>query len=135
MKVKAGMRLWAVRILIGLVIAWNLQAALVFLLAPQEIAPGFELSGIPGAVAVRGVAILFVMWNVPYLPACWQPRRNRVSLWEALGMQLIGVVGEGAIFLALPAGHVTLHASLLRFIAFDAAGLVLLTVALLLTGR
>ena len=135
MKAKADYRLWAARLLIGLVIAWNLQAAIAFLLAPQEAAKGFELGGIPGVVAVRGVAILFVMWNVPYVLACWQPRRNRASLWEALAMQLIGVVGECAIFLALPAGHAALHGSLLRFIAFDAAGLGLLAVASVLAGK
>ena len=128
-------RLWAARILIGLVIAWNLQAALIFLIAPQRIAPGFELAGLPGMVAVRGVGILFVMWNIPYLLACWHPRRRRTSLWEALAMQLVGVLGESAILLTLPAGHAALHSALLRFIAFDASGVVLLVAASVLTGK
>jgi hypothetical protein len=77
--------------------------------------------------------VLFVMWNVPYLVALWHPRRNRVSLWEALVMQLIGLIGESAILLFLPAGYAVLRASILRFIAFDAAGVVMLGAALLLT--
>ena len=126
-------RLWLARLLIVAVIAWNLQAAFIFLANPDAYAPAFELSGIPGAAAVRGIAVLFVMWNVPYLVACWQPRRYRLSLWEALVMQALGVLGETFILLSLPAGHTLLADSILRFIAFDAAGLPALGFALLLT--
>ena len=127
-------RLWLARLLIAAVISWNLQAAFIFLANPDAYAPAFELSGIPGAAAVRGIAVLFVMWNVPYLVACWQPRRYRLSLWEALVMQALGVLGETFILLSLPAGHTLLADSILRFIAFDAAGLPALGAALLLTG-
>ncbi len=132
---KIDLRLWIARILIGIVAAWNLQCALVFLLHPGAFAPGFEVSGAPGEAALRGIAVLFVMWNVPYLVALWHPRRHRLSLWEALAMQGIGLIGESAILLTLPGQHALLHASLLRFIAFDAAGLVLLGGAVLLARR
>jgi hypothetical protein len=128
-KNKVDYRVWAARILIAVVVAWNLQCALVFLISPQAFAPGFELTGIPGAVAIRGTAILFVMWNIPYLVALWHPRRNRVSLWEALAMQAVGLAGEGFIFATLAPGHATLSNSILRFISFDAAGVVALVVA------
>lgn len=127
-------RLWLARFLIAAVTAWNLQAAFIFFTNPGTYAPAFELTGIPGAAAVRGVAVLFAMWNVPYLVACWQPRRQRISLWQALVMQALGVIGESAILLGLPDGHALLAASLLRFIAFDVAGLPLLGAALLLAG-
>jgi hypothetical protein len=131
---KGSLRVWVARILIGLVILWNLQAALAFLAAPGHYAPAFELAGVPGQAAVRGVAVLFLMWNVPYLVAAWQPRRNRLALGEALVMQLIGLIGEGFILSTLDPGHALLRASILRFIVFDAAGLVLLAGALVL-GR
>jgi hypothetical protein len=126
-------RIWLGRLLIAVVVAWNLQAAFIFLMKPDAYAPAFELTDIPGAAALRGVAVLFVMWNVPYLVACWQPRRHRLSLWEALTMQALGVVGETFILLSLPPGHTLLAGALLRFIAFDAAGLPALGAALLLT--
>ncbi|MGD0611090.1 MAG: hypothetical protein ABSB41_06205 [Anaerolineales bacterium] len=126
---KGSLRSWAARTLIGLVVLWNLQAAFAFLAAPGQYAPAFELAGVPGQAAVRGVAVLFIMWNVPYLVAAWQPRRNRLALAEALGMQLIGLIGEGFILSMLGAGHAVLRASILRFITFDAAGLGLLVVA------
>jgi hypothetical protein len=56
-----------------------------------------------------------------------------LSLWEALAMQAVGVLGETFIQLGLPPGHTLLVNSLLRFIAFDAAGLPALGAALLLT--
>jgi hypothetical protein len=126
-------RIWMARLLIAAVIAWNLQAAVTFLINPDAFVSSFELSGVPGAVALRGVAVLFVMWNVPYLIACWQPRRHRLSLWEALAMQTVGVLGETIILLSLPPGHTQLVGSILRFIAFDAAGMPALGAALLLT--
>jgi hypothetical protein len=133
MKTKFAVRLWGARLLIALVVAWNLQAALVFLLTPQTFTTGFELNGVPGSAALRGIAILFVMWNIPYLVALWHPQRNRVSLWEALAMQLVGVIGESIILFTLPEGHTALHASLLRFIGFDSAGLVALAFAVFLS--
>jgi hypothetical protein len=132
---KLDLRMWAARLLIAVVVTWNLECALVFLLNPGVFAPGFELTGLPGEAAVRGFAILFIMWNVPYLLALWQPRRNRLSLWEALAMQTIGVIGESLIFFSLPTGHPVLHTSLLRFITFDAAGMILLIGAGFLSSK
>jgi hypothetical protein len=135
MKGKNDLRLWIARLLIAIVVAWNLQCALVFLLKPDAFAPAFELTGVPGVAAIRGTAVLFVMWNIPYLVAFWHPRRNRVSLWESLVMQLLGLVGESAILFLLPLGYAALRASILRFIAFDAAGLILLVFAFWLAKK
>lgn len=127
------LRIWLARLLIAVVLVWNLQAAVIFFLAPGRFAPAFELSGAPGETAVRGMAVLFVMWNVPYLVALWQPLRHRLSLWEALAMQSIGVLGESYIYATLPAAYPDLQASILRFVAFDAAGVILLAAALALS--
>jgi hypothetical protein len=106
-----------------------------FLSCPGRFAPGFELSGLPGEAAIRGMSVLFVMWNVPYLVALWHPQRYKFSLWQALIMQMIGVLGEGYIYLWLPAAYAVLRSSILRFMAFDMAGLFLLVVALLLSRK
>ena len=128
-------RLWLVRGLIALVTAWNLQAALVFILRPERFAPGFELTGESGAVAVRGTGILFLMWNVPYLVALWHPRKFRLALKIALAMQLIGLVGESLILITLPDGHALLSTSIIRFIIFDGGGLILLLGAFWILNR
>ena len=119
-------RLGIARFLIAAVIGWNLQVAYVFLLSPERFLSGFELNGLPGEAAVRGMAVLFFMWNVPYLVALWHPRKYRVSLIEAIAMQTIGFVGESFIFSTLGGGHALLRTSIIRFIAFDGAGLVFL---------
>ena len=129
MKKNFDLRLWATRLLIAVVVAWNLQCALVFLLNSGGFARGFELSGVAGEAALRGMAILFVMWNIPYLVALWNPRRQRLSLWEALAMQTVGLIGESILLSTIPAGHAILRGSILRFILFDGAGVLLLGVA------
>ena len=128
-------RLWVSRFLIALVAAWNLQAALVFTLWPERFVPGFELTGVPGAAAVRGTGILFLMWNVPYLVALWHPRKYRLALILALAMQSIGLVGESLILVTLPQGYTLLRSSITRFIAFDASGLALLAMAFWVLSR
>jgi len=128
-------RLWLGRLLIGSVFLWNVQCAIAFLLAPATFAPGFELGGVAGEAAVRGMGVLFLMWNVPYAVALWHPIRYRVSLYEAVAMQAIGLIGESLILWSLAGGHPLAAGSVARFIAFDGAGLVLLILAAWLTRR
>jgi len=127
------MRLNLARGFIGLTILWNLQAALVFLLWPERFTAAFELGGDAGAAALRGIGVLFLMWNVPYLVALWHPVRHRTSLYEALAMQTIGLLGEGIIYLSIPVIHAALRVSVFRFIVFDALGLGLLLIAVWIT--
>jgi len=123
------MSVWISRLLIGLVTAWNLQAAFAFIFTPGRFVSAYELSRIPGEAAIRGVGVLFLMWNVPYLFALKDPVRYRLALTLSLLMQLTGLIGETYIYFTLPTGHDLLGSSILRFIAFDGAGLVLLGIA------
>lgn len=123
-----GCILWAARVALALVLAWNLQAALAFILAPDAHAPGFEVGGVPGRVIVRGFGILFLMWNVPYVAALIQPLRQIVPFACAVVAQFIGLMGETWMLVTLPSGHDALRATGLRFIAFDGVGFVLLLV-------
>jgi len=124
-----SIRIWIARLLIGLVTAWNLQAAFAFIFAPSGFVRAYELSGIPGEAAIRGFGILFLMWNVPYFFAVKDPIRYQLALTFALLMQFIGLIGETYIYFTLPADHAMLENSILRFIVFDGAGLVLLAMA------
>ena len=127
------MRIWSARVLIGIVTAWNLQAAFIFIFSPSRFVGAYELSGTAGEAAVRGVGVLFLMWNVPYLFALYHPIRYRLALVLSLLMQCIGLIGESYILSTLPVERVILRSSILRFIAFDGAGLLLLVTAYLLT--
>lgn len=126
---KRDWRLWVGRVLIGLVFFFNVQCAAVFLLNPAGYAGGFELTGTAGEAAVRGMGILFLMWNVPYALALLHPRRHWVSLNEAVVMQIIGVVGESLLLLTLAEGHAALRMSIGRFIMFDGSGVIALLAA------
>ncbi|MGB2911428.1 MAG: hypothetical protein WBB55_12670 [Anaerolineales bacterium] len=126
-------RKWLCRGLIGTVLFINVQCALLFFLQPRIYVPGFELEGGMGIVYVRGIGLLFLMWNVPYFVAVLDPMKYRVSLYEATVMQAIGLVGETLLLLSLPVGHQALHNTIRRFILFDAVGLVLLLLTVWVT--
>ena len=126
------MRIWTSRLLIAIVTAWNLQAAVIFIIAPQSFVHAYELSGVAGEAAVRGVGVLFLMWSVPYVFAVIHPTRYRLGLVSAMLMQLIGLIGESYILSTLPLDHMMLRSSIFRFIVFDGVGLLLLITAYLL---
>jgi len=123
------MKINLARILIGIVFLVNVQCALVFLIWPEKYEGSFELSGIPGEAMLRGLGVLFLMWNVPYAVALWNPVRFRLALWIAIAMQAIGLVGEVLIALSLPIEHFEIRSSISRFVLFDATGLILLSIA------
>ena len=119
---------WLARLAVAAVFALNVSCALLFILRPQDYAGGFEVGGAAGEVIVRGYGILFLMWNVPYLPLMLAPRQHTLFL-VVLAQQALGVLGETWLYLALPAGHAALRATGLRFILFDAGGLILMAAA------
>ena len=126
---------WTVRIAFALVFVLNVQCALQFVLFPDAMTGAYELEGVAGRAAVQGVGIAFLMWNVTYPAFIAAPQRFRVLGWVILAQQAIGLAGETALLLTLPAGHATLSASIARFIAFDAAGLIVMAVAFALHVR
>jgi len=127
------MKLNLARILIGVVLLVNVECALAFLIWPSVYAGSFELAGAQGEAMLRGLGVLFLMWNVPYAVALWHPIRHRASLFEALAMQTIGLVGESFIYTSLPLIHSLARSSLARFIVFDFLGLLSLVGAVWLT--
>lgn len=129
------MRLWVCRILVGLVLLDNLQAAIQFIMFPRGFAAAFDLAGPAGITAIRSVGILFLMWCVPYGFAAYHPIRYRGSLIEASMMQAIGLIGETLLRMNLPSGLVNTPVSLERFVLFDAVGLGFLLGALWLSLR
>ena len=131
---------WFARIAFAAVFVVNVQCALSFAFAPADFAGAYELgsAGVAGQAAVRGIGIAFLMWNATYPAFIVAPQRFRVLGWVILAQQAIGLVGESLLFATLPAGHDVLASSVLRFIAFDGAGLVLMGIAfavMLVKGR
>ena len=116
--------LWLTRLVIGTVFFFNVTCALAFVAQPDRYAPGFEVGGVPGRVLVRGIGILFLMWNATYPLVLVRPDRHRTLFAVMLAQQAIGLAGETWMWATLPAGHAALRTTGARFIAFDGAGLV-----------
>jgi hypothetical protein len=126
---------WFARAALTAVLVSNMSAAIPYLIRPVDYVASYELTGLPGQVAVRGLGILFLMWAVPFVPAILNPARHRIAFACVLAMQVIGLAGESLMLAALPAGHDMLRATGLRFIASDGAGLVALLIAYRLSFR
>lgn len=126
--------LWISRLLIFIVFALNITCAIQFLRQPSVFAPSFNLSGEAGIVVIRSLGVLFLMWNVPYLIAILHPKKYFVALVSSLIMQGIGVLGESWIYLQIQSLPFA-KTSIIRFIWFDAVGLILLLAALFLVWR
>jgi len=115
--------LWLARLVLMVVFLFNITCALEFIVRPEAYAPSFELSGVPGEALVRGMGVLFLMWNATYPLAIWHPWRFRWLVLIIIVQQAIGVIGETWMLLVLPSGHEILARSALRFIVFDSGGL------------
>lgn len=131
MKTSTRIALWAARLAVALVFVVNVQAAVSFLLFPENYLASYELSGVPGTIALQGLAIAFLMWNATYPLVIVDPYRYRVVFGIVLAQQVIGLVGESILLLTMESGHAQLSESILRFISFDSFGLLLMGLAAL----
>ncbi len=113
----------------------NLSAALPYLIAPGRYAAAFELQGEIGSALVRGLGVLFLVWNATFPLVIVSPDRQRTLFAVILVQQIVGIVGEIWIASALPAGHPTLFATGARFLTFDLAGLIGMSIAFGLLAR
>ena len=121
--------IWLARIATGLVFFLNVTCAFQFIVWPDRHAPSFELQGVPGSTMVRGIGVLFLMWNATFPLVLWGPDKHLPLFGIVLAQQVIAVAGEAWMWAALPAGHGALWCSGLRFLAFDSAGLMLMSVS------
>lgn len=121
--------LWAARLAITLVFGLNVHCALSFIFNPAQYLGAYELSGLAGNVAIQGIGVAFLMWNATYPFAIAHPYKHRLVFLIVLIQQTIGLIGESFIFWGIGDATPVLASSILRFIVFDAAGLVIMTAA------
>lgn len=126
---------WAARIMVGIVFFLNVQCAVQFIAWPSAFTGAYQVEGASAEIMVRTVGICFLMWNVTYPPVIVRPQRYRMLFVVVLAQQLIGLVGETLLLAGLGPGLEILASSIIRFIAFDAAGFVLLLIAFILTRK
>ena len=120
---------WIVRVVFAMVFLLNLQCALQFIIVPQDFIAAYELDGPSGKIALQGLGIAFLMWNATYPFYLANPAKFSVVGIIILVQQTIGLIGESALLVMLPADHALLSASILRFICFDGIGLIAMGVA------
>ena len=128
-------KVWITRLLVLAVFAVNVYCALAFIIFPEKYLFAYELTGTAGAAAIQGIGVAFLMWNVTYPPVIVHPDRFRMLFIIVLVQQIVGLVGEVFILLTLPEGHGVLAGNIMRFIAFDAGGLVLLFAGFFLSRK
>ncbi len=122
-------RQWIARILVLAVFASNMYCALTFVLNPASFTGAYQITG-PGAPsAIAGMGVVFAMWNATYPPVIALPDRFPVLFGVVIAQQVIGLAGESWIYSTLGPSQAILSASIMRFIVFDAIGLVLLAIA------
>lgn len=133
LKIKPSGWIWLIRLLISVVAFWNFQCAFRFYFSPYGFVSSFDLPVDSGPMVIRSLGLLFAMWTVPYGFAILRPIQWRVCLWAAVIQQALGVIGESWLLTTIPTDLVQTHSSIIRFIWFDAAGLVLLLLALFIS--
>ena len=98
---------------------------------PKPAVYGLPATEESGAM-VAGLGVAFLMWNATYPAVIISPRRFRALYVVVLFQQLIGLVGESCILAHLVGaglGSSLMAAGIMRFVVFDAGGLVLMLVA------
>ena len=129
----SGARVWVTRVLVALVFFINVQCALQFIIWPDAYTGAYQLEGASAEAIVRSFGICFLMWNATYPPVIARPEKHRALFGVMIAQQVIGLVGESALYTTLGPALPILASSVMRFIIFDGAGLVLLVVAFALT--
>lgn len=119
----------AVRLVFTAVFVMNVVCALQFIVDPAAFVGAYQLEGAGAEAAVRGMGIVFLMWNATYPLFIVRPVKQKALGIIILIQQAIGCVGESFVLFALPADADVLAASIMRFTMCDAIGLVLMTLA------
>ena len=130
---KNAKREWIARVLVAIVFFINVQCALQFVIWPDAYVGAYQLEGASAEAIVRSFGICFLMWNATYPPVIARPARYRVLFGVMIAQQVIGLVGESLLYTTLGPALPILASSVMRFIIFDGAGLVLLAIAFALT--
>ena len=115
------------------VFAINIRCIIAFIFFAENYIRAYELTGVPGMVAIQGIGVAFLMWNTTYPLVIVRPDKFRILFIVVIAQQIVGLLGETFILLTMPSGYDILAGNILRFIIFDAAGLVLLVTGFFLS--
>ena len=124
---------WLARIAVLIVFILNVMCAIQFIAEPMRYAAAYGLPATQDSAAmVAGLGVAFLMWNVTYPAVIFSPRRFRALYVVVLIQQLVGLIGESFIWWRLinaGLGSGLMAAGIMRFVIFDAGGLVIMLAA------
>lgn len=130
---------WFARVAVLIVFFLNVMCAVEFIAWPESFAPAYGLPPTPESYAmVAGLGVAFLMWNVTYPAVIVNPVRFRVLFIVVLVQQAVGLVGESYIWMQLVGqglGDSLMAHGIMRFVAFDGGGLVLMLAAFIVLSR
>ena len=130
---------WIARFAVLVVFILNVMCAVQFIMEPTRYAAAYGLPATAEAGAmVAGLGVAFLMWNATYPAVIINPRRFHALFVVVLIQQAIGLVGESCILAQLIGaglGNGLMTAGIMRFVAFDAAGLVIMLAAFVVLTR
>jgi hypothetical protein len=130
---------WLARIAVFVVFALNVMCAIQFIAEPLRYAAAYGLpTTAESGAMVAGLGVAFLMWNATYPAVIFSPRRFRALYVVVLIQQAIGLVGESCIWANLIGqglGNGLMAAGIMRFVIFDAAGLVIMLAAFIALVR
>ncbi len=107
----------------------NMYCALAFIFNPDPYVGSYELSAASGGIAaIQGMGVVFAMWNVTYPFYIVNPLKQKTLGIVIIVQQIVGLVGELFIKTGLDKKQSVLEESIMRFVWFDFAGLILLII-------
>lgn len=130
---KVTWRVWTARMLVFAVFACNMECIFQFIAHPGSAVGAYQLSGAGAEPVARSIGIAFLLWNCTYPPVIAKPDRFRSLFAVVLVQQAVGLVMESWLLTTLGPDQQVLAGSIVRFICFDAPGLVLMAVGFFLT--
>lgn len=121
------------RILYLAVFVSNMICIVAFIANPAGYIYSYQVNGAAGAeAAIEGIGVAFAMWNVTYPFFILNRKDNRALGLAIIVQQVVGLIGELYIKAGLGPECAELADSIVRFIWFDAGGLVLLIIGFVL---
>ena len=132
-KVNPAWRLWFARILILFVFTCNMECVYSFMVHPENAISAYQLAGLGAEPVARSIGISFLLWNCTYPLPIYKPDRFRTVFGIVVFQQAIALILEiWLLFTLTPAQHILAQA-IIKFIRFDAPGIVFLSLAYFLT--
>jgi len=122
-------RLWLARILVLAVFACNMECVYSFMVHPERAIAAYQLAGLGAEPVARSIGISFLLWNCTYPLVIFKPDRYRTVFAIVVMQQALALILEIWLLFTLGPEQQILAKAIIKFIRFDAPGIVFLSMA------